>query len=78
MLFSIAAMGLNLTLGYAGQVRLAQAGFMGIGAYITALMTLNGIPWIVAAVSSISVACSGGAVARLSGPAGARAISSPS
>ena len=56
MLFSIAAMGLNLTLGYAGQVSLAQAAFMGIGAYITALMTLNGIPWIAAAVSSISAA----------------------
>jgi len=48
LLFSIAAMGLNLTLGYAGQVSLAQASFMGIGAYITALMTLNGIHWIVA------------------------------
>src|SRR3546814_8719909 len=34
LLFSISAMGLNLTLGYAGQVSLAQAGFMGIGAYI--------------------------------------------
>ncbi|SOC36263.1 amino acid/amide ABC transporter membrane protein 2 (HAAT family) [Rhizobium subbaraonis] len=53
LLFSIAAMGLNLTLGYAGQVSLAQAGFMGIGAYITALMTLNGIHWSVAALISI-------------------------
>ncbi|MGV8939274.1 MAG: branched-chain amino acid ABC transporter permease [Allorhizobium sp.] len=54
LLFSISAMGLNLTLGYAGQVSLAQAGFMGIGAYITALMTLNGIHWSVAALVSIS------------------------
>lgn len=29
LLFSISAMGLNLTLGYAGQVSLAQAAFMG-------------------------------------------------
>ncbi|MDO5604001.1 MAG: branched-chain amino acid ABC transporter permease [Paracoccus sp. (in: a-proteobacteria)] len=54
LLFSISAMGLNLTLGYAGQVSLAQAGFMGIGAYITALMTLAGVPWIIAAFISIS------------------------
>lgn len=49
LLFSIAAMGLNLTLGYAGQVSLAQAAFMGIGAYITALMTMAGIHWVLAA-----------------------------
>ncbi|MCO6384425.1 MAG: branched-chain amino acid ABC transporter permease [Vannielia sp.] len=53
LVFSITAMGLNLTLGYAGQVSLAQAAFMGIGAYITALMTLAGIPWILAALASI-------------------------
>ena len=49
LIFSIAAMGLNLTLGYAGQVSLAQAAFMGIGAYTTALMTIAGIHWIIAA-----------------------------
>lgn len=53
LLFSIAAMGLNLTLGYAGQVSLAQAGFMGIGAYITALMTMAGMHWLLAAATSI-------------------------
>lgn len=47
LMFSIAAMGLNLTLGYAGQISLAQASFMGIGAYITALITLAGYHWIV-------------------------------
>lgn len=54
LIFSISAMGLNLTLGYAGQVSLAQAAFMGIGAYITALMTMAGIPWIVATFVAIS------------------------
>jgi len=48
LVFSIAAMGLNLTLGYAGQISLAQASFMAIGAYITAVMTLDGWHWIVA------------------------------
>ena len=41
-------MGLNLTLGYAGQISLAQASFMAIGAYPTALLTLDGWPWIFA------------------------------
>ncbi len=46
LIFSIAAMGLNLTLGYAGQISLAQASFMAIGAYATAILTLAGWPWI--------------------------------
>jgi branched-chain amino acid transport system permease protein len=41
----IAAIGLNLTLGYAGQVSLAQAAFVGIGAYIAALLTTHGWPF---------------------------------
>lgn len=48
LIFAIAAMGLNLTLGYAGQISLAQASFMAIGAYTTALMTLAGWHWLVA------------------------------
>jgi branched-chain amino acid transport system permease protein len=47
LMFSIAAMGLNLTLGYAGQISLAQASFMGIGAYVTALITLAGYHWVI-------------------------------
>ncbi len=58
LVFSIAAMGLNLTLGYAGQVSLAQAAFMGLGAYIASLLTLPpadsgvgglGLHWLAAA-----------------------------
>ncbi|MDA9439314.1 ABC transporter permease [Bradyrhizobium sp. CCBAU 51745] len=41
---TIAAMGLNLTLGYAGQVSLAQGAFVGIGAYAAAIMTTHGWP----------------------------------
>ncbi len=47
LIFSIAAMGLNLTLGYAGQISLAQASFMAIGAYTTAILTLAGWPWVI-------------------------------
>jgi branched-chain amino acid transport system permease protein len=53
LIFAIAAMGLNLTLGYAGHISLAQAAFMAIGAYTTAIMTLAGIPWVVGMASSI-------------------------
>ncbi len=42
---TIAAIGLNLTLGYAGQISLAQAAFVGIGAYITAYLTTKGWPF---------------------------------
>src|SRR5215471_10612004 len=42
---SVAAVGLNLTLGYAGQVSLAQAAFVGIGAYVVALLTIKGWPF---------------------------------
>jgi branched-chain amino acid transport system permease protein len=36
--FVIAGMGLNLTVGYAGQISLGQAAFLGIGAYTAALL----------------------------------------
>ncbi|WP_033294818.1 branched-chain amino acid ABC transporter permease [Amycolatopsis jejuensis] len=37
-IFAIAAAGLNITLGYAGVFSAAQAVFVGIGAYVTALL----------------------------------------
>jgi branched-chain amino acid transport system permease protein len=55
LVFSIAAMGLNLTLGYAGQVSLAQAAFMGIGAYTTAIMTLAGWHWMLAMPAALAL-----------------------
>jgi branched-chain amino acid transport system permease protein len=42
---TIAAIGLNLTLGYAGQISLAQGAFIGIGAYSVALLTRIGVPF---------------------------------
>lgn len=46
LVMSIAVMGLNLTLGYAGLKSLAQAAFMGLGAYATALLTTKvGLNW---------------------------------
>ncbi len=42
---SIAAMGVNLIVGYAGQETLAQAAFVGIGAYLTAIAGKHGVPF---------------------------------
>ena len=52
---TVAAIGLNLTLGYAGQVSLAQAAFVGIGAYITAFLTTNGWSfWPICALAGVA------------------------
>ncbi len=46
--YVMAAMGLNLTLGYAGQISLGQAAFLGIGAYTAALLMKAGVAfWFV-------------------------------
>jgi branched-chain amino acid transport system permease protein len=43
---TVGAIGLNLTLGYAGQISLAQGAFVGIGAYATAILaTQHGWPF---------------------------------
>jgi branched-chain amino acid transport system permease protein len=56
---TIAAIGLNLTLGYAGQVSLAQGAFVGIGAYAAALLTTHGWPlgsaYVVAAIACFGI-----------------------
>jgi branched-chain amino acid transport system permease protein len=49
---AIAAMGVNLIVGYAGQETLAQAAFLGIGAYTSALMHRNGVPFAVCFLSA--------------------------
>src|SRR5258707_15891544 len=49
---TIAAIGLNLTLGYAGQVSMAQGAFVGIGAYTLALMTQAGVPYPLAFIAA--------------------------
>jgi branched-chain amino acid transport system permease protein len=47
LVFVIATMGLNLTIGYAGQKSLGHAAFFGIGAYTVAILLQHGISfWI--------------------------------
>ncbi|MCL2286297.1 MAG: branched-chain amino acid ABC transporter permease [Firmicutes bacterium] len=41
LVYAIAGLGLNLLIGYGGLVSLGTAGFMGLGAYLTAFFTQN-------------------------------------
>jgi branched-chain amino acid transport system permease protein len=45
LIYVIATMGLNLTVGYAGQKSLGHAAFFGIGAYTVAIMMKAGFSW---------------------------------
>jgi branched-chain amino acid transport system permease protein len=45
--YLMATYGLNLTVGYAGQMSLGQAAFLGIGAYIAAISLKAGVPFFV-------------------------------
>ena len=45
LVYLILAIGLNLTLGYAGQISLAHAAFMSLGAYAVAILVPRGVPF---------------------------------
>ena len=72
---AVAAMGVNLIVGYAGQETLAQAAFLGIGAYTTALLTKAGMPFGARLPGLGALAPSWSARARLPGAARAEALS---
>ena len=50
---TIGALGLNILVGYTGQISLGQGAFMAVGAYTSALLTLRlGLPWGVSIVAA--------------------------
>ena len=52
---ALAVMGLNLLMGYAGQVSLGHAAFFGLGAYVTAVVTATfGLPVAVGILAGVS------------------------
>jgi len=58
IIYTIAAMGLNIIIGYTGQASLAQGAFYGLGAYVSALLVLNGWSFwasLVVAVAFVAV-----------------------
>ena len=53
---SLVAIGLCILMGYAGQVSLGQAGFYGIGAYVSAVLSLHfGLPVVVSLIFAMIV-----------------------
>lgn len=70
---AIAAMGLTLLMGYAGQVSLGQAAFFGLGAYTSGILTATyGVnPWLAMLVACLFAGCVafliGAPIFRLSG-----------
>ena len=55
LVYVIAALGLNLTVGYAGLKSLCHAGFMGVGAYTVAIMMKAGFSFWLAAPAAIVI-----------------------
>jgi branched-chain amino acid transport system permease protein len=56
LVYLIVAIGLNLTLGYAGQISLAHAAFMAFGAYAAALLGRAGTPFEVGLAVGVAIA----------------------
>lgn len=56
LIYAIAALGLNLLLGFSGLISLGTAGFMGLASYISAYVTINmKLPFEVALILAIVV-----------------------
>jgi branched-chain amino acid transport system permease protein len=54
---ALVAIGLCILMGYAGQVSLGQAGFYGIGAYVSSVLTLHlGLPVVGSVILAMAVA----------------------
>lgn len=60
MIYSVAAMGLNILTGYTGKLSLGHAGLFGLGAYVSALLSLYGVPVLMSMLAaSLAVATVG-------------------
>jgi len=55
-MYIILVLSLNLAWGYTGLINLGHLAFWGIGAYTSALLTLNGVPWYFAMLAAGLVA----------------------
>jgi branched-chain amino acid transport system permease protein len=66
LIYAILLFGLDIVVGYTGQVSLGHAGLFGIGSYATGILVLKlGAPWFVAVPASIGFAALFGAVLAL-------------
>ena len=66
LIYAILLFGLDIVVGYTGQVSLGHAGLFGIGSYTTGVLWLKfGLPFFVAAPASIAVTALFGAILAL-------------
>ncbi|MEW6020660.1 MAG: branched-chain amino acid ABC transporter ATP-binding protein/permease [Pseudomonadota bacterium] len=66
LIYAILLFGLDIVVGYTGQVSLGHAGLFGIGSYVTAVLIMHfGTPWFLAVPASIVVTALFGAVLAL-------------
>lgn len=62
----LTVVGLSLVFGYAGQVSMGHAAFLGIGAYASAFVTVRlGAPWLLGVLAAMVFAAVGGLVLAL-------------
>ena len=60
LISSVVAVGLQINTGYAGQINLGQAAFMGVGAYAAGAASLSGLPfWLAIPVGGVAAAVFG-------------------
>lgn len=62
LVYLILAIGLNLTLGYAGQISLAHAAFMAFGSYAVAILSPHGVPFELGLAAGAAIAFGWGLV----------------
>lgn len=66
LIYAILLFGLDIVVGYTGQVSLGHAGLFGIGSYVTAVLIMHfGTPWFLAVPASILVTALFGAILAL-------------
>ena len=65
-IYTILVMALNLAVGFTGLINLGHIVFFGIGAYASAILTINGVPWYWAIIiSGIAAAITGAIIAAI-------------
>lgn len=66
LIYAILLFGLDIVVGYTGQVSLGHAGLFGIGSYVTAVLIMHfGTPWFLAVPASVVVTALFGAILAL-------------
>jgi branched-chain amino acid transport system permease protein len=66
LIYAILLFGLDIVVGYTGQVSLGHAGLFGVGSYVTGVLVMKlGAPWFLAIPASIGIAALFGAILAL-------------